>query len=240
MWAGTAIVVGTGAAIAGGAINAANTGKEERNQDFLQNPEYPHSQDARDAWWNKLQTWGEDPNYGAISPDWNNIWQQTENRIKKYYQGGPLEPGVKDRLNSSIARRGMSDNPASDFLKARVDAQQAGDLNIADQNMNIAKNQFAESGRKTWLDSVNQFQLQKPTGKWDIYTTDPGAQAKAWGNLISGVGSSVAGAGIGAAGGGGQLSWLQSLLGSKQPQGYDSLGGTMGSSNGNLSMSSWN
>lgn len=191
-----AVAVGGGLAVGGGAMSAMASGQEERNQDWLANPEYPNSQDARDTWWQKLQDWGKDPNYGAISPDWDTIWAQTQQKVKQYYSGGPLNPGVKDRIKSSLARRGMSDNPASQFLEAQVGAQEAQDLGSLSAQQNIARNEFAESGRKTWLDSINTFQAQKPSGQWDIYTTDPGAQQKAWGNMISGVGSSVAGAGL--------------------------------------------
>lgn len=141
-------------------------GKKEVDNKFLMNPEYPHSQDARDLWWKKLETWGDDPNYGAISPDWDNIWKLTQNRVKEYYQGGPLQPGVKDRLKSATARRGMSDQPASDFLNAQIDAQQGNDLQELDAQQNIARNEFAERGRTNWLTSLDRFQSQRPAGEW--------------------------------------------------------------------------
>lgn len=215
-------VVGAGATVAGGIVSASAAGKEERQQDWLANPEYPHSQDARDLWWQKLQDWGNDPNYGAVSPDWDNIWNETQRKVKQFYDGGPLAPGVKDRLKSSLARRGMSDNPASDFQMLQTDAQQAQDLQGLNVEQNLQRTNFTNSGRDAWLGSLERFQAQKPAGQWDNYTTDPGAQQKAWGNLISSTGSAAMGASMGIMSQNNQNAFLNDLLKQNQmtPQSF--------------------
>lgn len=217
----TAAIVGGGAALAGGIASATADQPTVDNQ-FLQNPEYPHSQDARDLWWNKLQDWGKDPNYGAISPDWNDIWDQTQKKVKQYYEGGPLAPGVQNRIDSSLASRGMSENPASDFLHAQVGAQESGDLGSLSAQQNIAKNQFAESGRNTWLGSIQNFQAQKPAGQWNTTINDPGATQRGIGQAVSGVGSSLAGFGLNQISNANNNSYLENLLKQNQntPQSY--------------------
>lgn len=190
------IAAGAAAAIGAGAAKAGGVGQKDGSVDaqFLENPEYPHSQDARDLWWGKLQKWGDDPNYGAIAPDWNDIWEQTQQKVRQYYNGGPMTPGVQDRVNSSLARRGMSENPASDFLHAQVGAQEAQDLGSLSAQKNIAQNQFAETGRQNWLESLQNFQAQRPAGQWNVTTTPP--QSNPWIDFVGNTGSAVASAGM--------------------------------------------
>lgn len=193
-------------------------GQKEVDNKFLQNPEYPHSQDARDLWWNKLQTWGNDPNYGAISPDWDNIWNTVQNRVKQYYEGGPLNPGVKDRLRSSLARRGMSENPASDYLMAQTDAQQSGELNDLATQQAMAKVNLANSGRETWLNSLQNFQAQRPAGEWQTTVSSKNPWLD-WGvNTAGNVATAYATGGIA----NGAMQELNKTLQTSQyrPQGY--------------------
>ncbi len=199
------------------------TKKPGVDNSFLLNPEYPHSQDARDLWWNKLQDWGKDPNYGAVTPDWDNIWNTVQNRVKQYYEGGPLQPGVKDRLRSSLARRGMSENPASDFLMAQTDAQQSNELNTIDTQQALDKANLAESGRSTWLNSLQNFQLQRPAGQWQTTYND---NKNPLTELGIKVGSAAIGAGIGGAGGTANTAWLSSLLNQQHaPQSFAPIQG---------------
>lgn len=203
----------------GKAIVDSATKKGSVDNQFLMNPEYPHSQDARDLWWNKLQSWGSDPNYGAIAPDWNDIWDQTQQKVKQYYNGGPLTPGVQNRIDSSLARRGMSENPASDFLHAQVGAQEAQDLGGLSAQQNIAQNQFAEQGRNEWLNSLQNFQAQRPAGQWQTsYNNNQNPLT----NLGIEVGSAAIGAGITGGASMANNRWLDSILKQQnQPQSFN-------------------
>lgn len=208
-WVGTAVVGGLALGV-GGAIASATSDGPSVDNTFLQNPEYPNSQAGRDLWWNKLQEWGNDPNYGAIAPDWNDIWDQTQQKVKQYYNGGPLAPGVQDRINSSLARRGMSENPASDFLHAQVGAQEAQDLKGLAVDQNTARNNFAEQGRAGWLTSLQNFQAQKPAGQWNTTVTeDPQAQ---FGQALSSIGGAVGSAGLQVGSLNNQTAYLDKLL----------------------------
>lgn len=200
-------------------VDNATKGPSVDNQ-FLMNPEYPHSQDARDLWWNKLQDWGNDPNYGAIAPDWNDIWNQTQQKVKDYYNGTSLAPGVQNQVDSSLARRGVSDSPAGDYLHAQVGAAESKNLGDLSAQQNIAQNQFAETGRENWLTSLDQFQSQKPAGQWQ---TTYNSNQNPLTNLAEGVGSAAASAAIGGAA---NNAWLSNLLKSQnQPQAYAPSGG---------------
>lgn len=190
--AGGLLTTGAIGAGIGGALALTSGGPDVKNE-FLQNPEYPNSQDARDLWWNKLQDWGKDPNYGAISPDWNDIWDQTQKQVKDYYNGTALQPGVQDQINSSLARRGMSENPASDFLHAQVGATESRNLSDLSAQQNIAKQTFANQGQQNWLTSLQNFQAQKPAGQWNTTVTPNPQQTAA--QAISSIGGAVGSAG---------------------------------------------
>lgn len=217
-WIGVAI--GGGVASAGiGAITSATSGGPKVSNTFLENPEYPHSQDARDLWWQTLQNQSTEPGYGAIQPDWNNIWDTVQNHIKQYYGGGPLAPGVQQGVSASLARRNMSDSPASDYLHAQVSGQEGVDLSNEATNQGVQQTNLEQQGQSNWLQSLENFQSQKPAGQWNTTVTPSvGAQI---GGAIGSIGSSVASAGLQYAGAQQQQQWLNSLLsGSSGPQSY--------------------
>lgn len=212
------LLIAGGVAAAGGAAMSAAGGNPKVKNDFLQNPEYKNSQDARDLWWQKLQDWGKDPNYGAISPDWNNIWDQTQKQVRDYYNGTALTPGVQNRVTSALARRGMSENPASDFLHAQVGAAESRNLGDLSAQQDIVENAFSEQGRNTWLNSLANFQAQKPTGQWQTQVSDTGL-TKA-GNALSQVGGAVGSYGVSAM----NSNTLANAF--RAPTSYDPAGGT--------------
>ncbi len=217
-----AVAIGGAGLAAGGAIASATAGNDKVDNSWLQNPEYPHSQDARDLWWSKLQDWGKDPNYGSVSPDWENIWNTVQRQVKQHYEGGPLEPGVQDKVSSSLARRNMSDNPASDFLHARIAGQEGNTLADAATAQAQQKVDLTNSGRNTWLQSLENFQAQKPAGQWQTTITEP-TQRKI-GDAISGIGSSAASLGLGIYGSQQTNSALNGLLKQQSaPQGFAPL-----------------
>lgn len=199
-------------AIGASAASTALKGKTETKNEWLQNPEYPEAEQARTMWLDRLKQWGEDPNYGAVTPDWGNIWEMVQRQIKQYYEGGPLQPGVKDRLKSSLARRNMSDSPAYDYMNMAADAEMGNRLTDASTNMGIEKANLAESGRKTWLQSLEDLQGRKPQGQWNTTVTDPNANTTKWLDFASNTLSSLAGAGMQSQGADQQNSWLQKYL----------------------------
>lgn len=206
-WVATAIV--GGAAISAGGAYMSSKSKPDVTNDWLQNPEYPHSQDARDTWWNKLQTWGEDPNYGAIAPDWNDIWQQTQQQVKAYFEGTAMTPGVNDAIKGSFAQRGMGGQAGETFALASSGATEAQQLANLQAEQNIAKNQFAETGRQNWLTSLQNFQAQRPGGEWQTQVNPSSGQI--WGNALSQVGGAIGSYGMNQLGQQQQQNWMQSM-----------------------------
>lgn len=224
----TALALG-GAALAGGAgiAQAARGNRDKVDNQFLMNPEYAENTGARELWWKRLQEWGNDPNYGAISPDWSNIWENVQNKVRQYYEGGPLKPGVKDRVRASLARRGMSENPASDYLLAQTDVAQGNELaNIATEQ-GIAKAQFGEQGRLNWLQSLQDLEARKPEGQWQT-TIRPDKTNAIWGS-IGNLGSTMSSAAIGIQGAQGQNDLLKNL--NRDPMALSGMNSPWGATN---------
>lgn len=204
----SALFVGGGMA-AGGMAGSALSGRDKVKNDWLQNPEYPENTAARELWWKRLQEWGNDPYYGGISPDWNNIWETTQRRVKEYYDGGPLAPGMKDRIKSSLARRGVSESPASEALLARTDAEQGNRLADLATEQGIQKAQFGENARNLWLNSLQELESRKPQGQWQTQIIPN--QGRQFFNSLTGVGSSIAGYGMSGMQNQQSLSWLERM-----------------------------
>lgn len=208
-WAATAIIGGAALGVGGAAISA--NSKSKVSNDFLTNPEYANSQEARDTWWSKLQDWGNDPNYGAIAPDWNDIWQQTQSQVKNYFEGTATAPGINDAIKGSFAQRGMGGQAGETFALAGSGANEAQQLGNLSAQQNIAKNQFAETGRQNWLTSLQNFQAQKPGGEWQTQI-NPG-KGQILGNALSGVGGAIGGYGMQQQSNQQQINWLQAMNG---------------------------
>ena len=151
-WFVPALISGA-SSLLGGALN--KNKKVNTNDPYFKSPEYPEAEEARKLWWEKLQGWGKDPNYGAISPDWGNIWQTAQDRVKRFYEGGPLSPGLVDKARSNLARRNMSENPASDLLLSRIGAQEGNELRELATDQATKQAEFGERGRMSWLDSLS-------------------------------------------------------------------------------------
>ena len=67
--------------------------------------EFPESEQARKMWFGKMEQWGGEPGYGAIGPDWGDIWEQSQQRVKDYYWGGPGgQPGLAGELGTNAHR----------------------------------------------------------------------------------------------------------------------------------------
>lgn len=215
---------------AGAGLSAANKSKQGQSINMTQYPEYPESEEARKKWWEVLQRWGSDSNYGAITPDWDNIWNLTQKKIKEYYQGSALAPGVKDRLKSSLARRNMSSSPAYDYLMMAADSDMGRKLEEAAVQEGIQKTNLAESGRQTWLNSLTDLSKQKPNFNTTTSTTGGNSLLDILGSVLTTAGTT--GLQINAANE--QKSWIEELLnksnGSVPSTTQSSLVGSLGSS----------
>ena len=189
--------------------------------DFLRSPEFAETAGARGSWFDKLTQWGQQPGYGAIAPNWGDIWDTAQKRIKQYYWGGPGgQPGIADKVRASAARRGVSDSPALETELTGMGYQEAGDMGNLATQMATKEAEFGEQGRQNWLQSLMQMAGLKVPGQWsqtgvtgtDIGTStgtstqteDQGSPfAKLLGTVLGGGLSSLVSGGIGKLFGGG-------------------------------------
>jgi len=133
---------------------------------FTPAPRFEESDAARQNWWSKLQEWGGQPGYGAIQPDWDDIWNTAQKRVRDYFWGGPLKPGLADKVKASAARRGVSQSPAMEETLARMGAEEGGQLRELATTQGIERANRSEAGRTNWLTSLqNLTNLQMP-GAW--------------------------------------------------------------------------
>jgi len=211
-----AAIIG-GAATLGGSLISANSngGKPGIVDQYTEGPSYAAGQTAQNDWLNQLTSDQNDPsgNFGAISPDWNDIWSQTQQQVNNYYNGTATNPGVNDQIKASFAQRGMSGDPAASFLQAQSGSNQAQDLSNLSAQENIAKNQFAQTAKQNWYSNINNFNnsTSGEQGNWSggmAYAT-PGQQV---GNAISAAGTGAVGLATQANSNNNQLAYLNSVL----------------------------
>jgi hypothetical protein len=114
----------------------------------------PEAQAAQKTWWEKLQSWGSDANYGAISPDWNDIWDLASKKISQYYWGDVGTTGAAGKVKASAARRGVSQSPALENSLSLLSMDEASNISDMAKQEAINKVTFAEQGRESWLNSL--------------------------------------------------------------------------------------
>ena len=216
-----AAAIGAGASIYGGyqAGKGGDGGQKGTTTDYTykQLPEYPESEQARQGISGKLQEWGTQPGYGAIAPDWGEIWERAKGKVSQYYWGGAMDKGLAGKVKAGAARRGVSESPAIDTLMTRMGMSEAGQLKELAGEQSEAEATFGETGRQNWLTSMQNLAGMKPsfvTGSNVVTGPQTGT-----GEMIGQLGSSISGAGQQYS----QNKWLENLL--NQQQNYSQYGG---------------
>jgi len=125
--------------------------------------DYAESNDARKMWADKLKLWSNEPGYGAIAPEWGDIWENARQKVQRYYMGGPEGPGAVAGVRSNLARRGMSENPAAETQISRMGMHQGNTLADIAVKQAIEQAAFGEKGRQTWLASTQNLAGLKPS-----------------------------------------------------------------------------
>ena len=67
-----------------GPQSSRSTQKTTRDMAFMQAPEFAEAQGARGNWWQTLQDWAGQPGYGAIAPNWEDIWERAKGKVNRY------------------------------------------------------------------------------------------------------------------------------------------------------------
>lgn len=132
--------------------------------EFVKSPEYAESEGARKTIFDRLNAYGADPNYGAVTPDWSNIWETAKNRVNQYFWGSPTDPGVAGKVKASAARRGVSESPALTNSLTRLGATEGNVLSGMATEQGIEQARLAEDGRQTWLQTMMALANMKPGG----------------------------------------------------------------------------
>jgi len=179
----TSAVIGAGGAYLSSreqAKAAKSAGQPQQLED------YPEAAEARGLWWEKLQEWGNMPNYGGISPDWGDIWNKAQNKVKQYYWGSATDPGIISKVRSSAANRNVSDSPALQDMIMRMGMEEQGQLQNLATEQATQEAQFSESARQNWTN-----QLASLSGRQPAYTTTPNTYTPGIGEGISNLAGGV-------------------------------------------------
>ena len=115
---------------------------------------WQRSQPEYQAYQGELDEMGEDPNYGAIQPDWGEIWDDYSSKISQTYWGSPTDPGIAGKMRASVARRGVEDSPAEQELLSRIGAEEAGDLQTLGTQQGIQRTNLVSSAKKDYLNRL--------------------------------------------------------------------------------------
>ncbi len=188
---------GIGSQILGGALGSKK--KEYNPEDMLvykQLPDYPEATGARQSWWNKLQDWGNQPGYGAIAPDWADIWDLAKKKVDQYYYGGVNDTGLAGKLKASAARRNVSQSPALENMLLSMGMEQGSQMSDLAKNEAINKATFSEQGRQNWLSSIQNLSQLKPsymTASGPMNLAYPESESSNFWDLIGGLGGTLTG-----------------------------------------------
>ncbi len=246
-------LIGAGGGILGGFLGG-NEEEELRTfmpkVDFLEPPaakfraaptpeqyaEFPEAEKARKMMFGRLEEWGGQPGYGAIAPDWGDIWEQAQKRVKQYYWGGPGgQPGLAGKVTASAARRGVSESPALQTELTKMGFQEAGDIKDISTEMATQQAQFGETGRQNWLQTLMSMtgvrpgyyqpagQFQQPYAQVEQAMGYP-AEQPGIGPLVGELGGALGQAGMQY----GQNAWLQDMLKNMNVSGWGEEGSPIG------------
>ena len=175
--------------------------------------DYKEAKGARKSWWDTLQRWGSEPGYGAIAPNWNDIWENARGKVARYFGGGPEGPGLDAKVRANAARRGVADQAAGDALLQRSGFQQGNMLQDLAVKQATEEAQFGEQGRKTWLTSLMNLAHLKPSYmSGGTTTTGTSSGGEGW-DLLGTLGGAAISGFTGELGGGMGMGSLAALLG---------------------------
>lgn len=160
---------------------------------FTQLPDYQEATGARESLYGKLNEFGNIPGYGAITPDFQQLFESARKKISDYYRGGAEgDGGLLGQLKSSRASRGVSEQPGTEAQMLRLGAKE-GEA-IADTAVQQATQQanMSEQARRNWISDMFGLAQLKPsyaTGGMTTTTGEPGSSGL--GGLIANIGSGI-------------------------------------------------
>jgi len=166
----------------------------EKKLQYAQLPGYEESDEARGEMWSRLQDWGGQEGYGAIAPNWDEIWESAKGKVGRYYWGDVGGTGLAGKVRAGAARRGVSESPAVDTLITQMGQQEGQQLGEMATEQATQKTASGEAGRQNWFSQMQGLAGMKPAyASSGSITTGSGGEAST-GELIGGLGSSIGGA----------------------------------------------
>lgn len=211
------------------------TSTQTTTNDIRQLPDYAEATGARGTWWDTLQSWMNMPGFGAIMPNYSDIWDTAKNRISQYFHGSASAPGLDAKVKSDLARRNMSENPASTAAITRLGIDEGTKMKELASEIALDEANRSEKGRTDWLSSLMGLAQQKPSFmNFGSTTTGTSGGGEGWDIL-----GSALGLGAGMWTGQNQLAQLMKMFGGSQ--GADANIGNVGLSGamGDSSIPSW-
>lgn len=155
-------------------------------------PGYEESDQARKEIQARLQEWGALPGYGAISPDWGDIWERAKGKVSRYYWGGPGGTGLAGKVKAGAARRGVSESPAMDTLMTRMGQQEGIQLGEMGTEQALQEALFGERGRQSWFGQMQNLASMRPSYATSAGVSQP--QGQSTGQMLGDLGSAAGGA----------------------------------------------
>ena len=185
-------LISGGMGLAGGLMGGKGGGDREDPRILIkQLPDYPESDVARKEMAGRLEEWGAMPGYGAISPDWGDIWEKAKGKVSRYYWGEPGETGLAGRVKAGAARRGVSESPAMETLMTRMGQQEATQLGEMSTEQALQEALFGEKGRQTWFGQMQGLAGMKPSYVHMGVGGQTGAAGGGVGEALGGLGSEI-------------------------------------------------
>lgn len=162
-WVAIATVTAAGIG-AGGQYLAAKDAGDSSTKTSTQTSTYsPEQQQALTTLSNYTKGLDASNLYGATDIDWNDIWEQTKQKINQSYYGSPTSSGAIGKVKASAARRGVSDSPALQTQIGRLGVQANQDIASALSSLNLQKAGYTETARKNWLSQLQGLAGMSPT-----------------------------------------------------------------------------
>ena len=206
-----AAAIGGTALVGSSAIGAFGGGGDDsisKDISYKELPGYEESDEAREAMSGKLQDWGGQEGYGAIAPNWDEIWESAKGKVGRYYWGDVGGTGLAGKVRAGAARRGVSESPAIDTLLTQMgqqEGQQLGDMATEQATQKLA---FGEQGRQNWYSQMQNMANMKPAyASSGSITTGSGGDTST-SELMGNLGSSMVGLGMQT----GQNQWMQNYM----------------------------
>jgi len=152
--------------VEGGYGSTSTKSRMEQDLAFKEAPEHKETSAARSKWWDMLQQFGGEKGFGAIQPDWANIWENAQSKVRQYFWGGPNDPGVVGKVKASAARRGVSESPAMEKMIGRMGETESNVLSDMAVQQGLKEAELSESGRLNYLQSLGSMANQNVQGQF--------------------------------------------------------------------------